>query len=84
MKVKRRTITVRRVDNRWLMLKVGALLRELRKAQGLTLQEVADGIGVTRGAVNNWELGKHQSGFMVERLYNLALFYKVPVRRLLP
>lgn len=30
---------------------------ELRKAAGLTLQEVADAIGVTRGAVWHWEQG---------------------------
>ena len=32
-------------------------LRELREAKGLSQRKVADGIGVTPGAVALWELG---------------------------
>lgn len=31
---------------------------ELRKAAGFSLQDVADVVGVTRGAVWNWERGR--------------------------
>lgn len=33
---------------------------ELRKTAGLTLQEVADAVGVTFGAIWNWENGIRQ------------------------
>lgn len=30
-----------------------------RKRAGLTLQQVADALGVTKGAVGHWETGRH-------------------------
>lgn len=35
-------------------------LARLRVAQGLTMQEVADTIGVTRQAVSYWESGQYE------------------------
>lgn len=84
MKVTKQVVTVRRVDNEWLMRELGRRLRDLLQSRGLTLQAVGDGLGVTRAAVNNWELGRSQHGFMLQRVYDIALFYKVPVTRLLP
>ena len=84
MKLKTKAITVKRVDNAWLMAELGAKLQALRQARGLTLQQVASALEVTRASVNNWELGKAQTGFLVERLYNIAIFYDVPVTKLLP
>jgi transcriptional regulator with XRE-family HTH domain len=75
---------VARVNPRWLNREIGKRLRVVRKRKGLTLAEVGIGVGVSRAAVNNWELGQHQANFVVTTLYNLALFYRVPVRRLLP
>lgn len=82
MKVRRRL--VERIDPLWLNQRIGMKLRALRKSRGLTLAEVGIGLGVSRAAVNNWELAKHQSGFLLATLYNLALFYRVPPKSLLP
>lgn len=80
----KRTKTVERIDPRWLNRQIGVKLRRLRHGRGLTTEEVSIAMGVTRAAVTNWELGKAQSGFLLERLYNLALFYRIHVRQLLP
>lgn len=84
MKTKLETRTVRSVDTIWLNAEIGKRLRALRERRGLTLQQVSVGLGVTRAAVNNWELGRAQKNFVLTTIYNLALFYKVPVKRLLP
>ncbi len=39
-------------------IELGTWLREKRLCKGLTLQEAADRIGVTRTAVHCWETGK--------------------------
>lgn len=36
----------------------GKLIREKRQAQGMTQLQLADRIGVTKGAVSHWELGR--------------------------
>ncbi len=82
-KLKMRIRTVRQIDPLWLNHEIGKRLRALRVAKGYTLAQVGIGLSVTRSAVNNWELG-NQQGFMLTTLYNLALFYRVPVRKLLP
>lgn len=45
------------VTNDEFYVKLGSILRELREQKGLTQQEVADRIGVTRAAVANYENG---------------------------
>ncbi len=84
MKVKTVTTTVRQVDRLWINVEIGKRLRALRKAKGYTLSDVGIALGVTRAAVNNWELGRAQRNFIVGTLYDLALFYRVPIRKLLP
>ncbi len=79
-----KTRTIRRADPVWINREIGKRLRALRAKRGYTLAEVGIGVGVSRAAVNNWELGKHQTNFVVTTLYNLALFYRVSVRKLLP
>jgi len=75
--------TVRRIDARWVNHEIGVRLRKQRVKKGLTLAQVGIGLGVSRAAVNNWELG-NQENFVVTTLYNLALFYGVSVKSLLP
>ena len=38
-------------------MSVASRVKEIRKTSGLTQQEFADGLGITRGAVSNWDLG---------------------------
>ena len=40
---------------------MGNRIKELRKALGLTQQEFADRIGVKRGAIANYEIGRNAS-----------------------
>lgn len=43
--------------------------RRLREASGLTQQEIADIVGVTRGAISHWELGVRSTprGHLLDR-----------------
>jgi len=56
-------------------------IRELRLARGLTLQEVAGHLGVTRASVSKWEQGHTHPAH--SRLEQLAQLFKVPVSHLL-
>lgn len=56
------------------MESVGDRIKELRRVFGLTQERLADAMGVTRGAVGNWELGK---GVSPENLQALATRYSV-------
>lgn len=77
------SFTIRRVDRAWLQKQIGQRIRAERERNGMTAQQVGDRLGVTRAAVSNWELG-NQANFLIGQLYDLALVFKVPVRRLLP
>lgn len=55
-------------------LETGERIREMRETLGITGRELADRIGVTRGAVGNWELGQ---GIKRENLQKIASAYKV-------
>lgn len=39
-------------------MRIGSWLADQRKKRGLTMQEVADRLGVTKTAVHYWETGK--------------------------
>jgi transcriptional regulator with XRE-family HTH domain len=56
-------------------------LRQLRKAKSLTLQQVADQLGVTRASVSKWETGLSHPDF--RRLDALAGLYGVTPPELL-
>lgn len=46
-----------RLTNDKFYVKLGAVLRQLRESKGMTQQEVATKMGVTRAAVANYENG---------------------------
>ncbi len=48
---------------------VGARLRAARRARGLSMQQVAESLGVSLQTVHKWETGK--SGLSVRRLHQL-------------
>lgn len=50
-------------------------LKEVREAQGRTLQETADLIGVQKGQVYRWEHGKQEMGIF--KLKELCILYNV-------
>ena len=55
-------------------------LRRERKKRGLTQNELAQGIGVSRVAVTEWETNTRYP--TVDRLYDIAKFLKIPVTAL--
>lgn len=60
---------------------IGQRIRELRLGRGLTLQEVATVLGVTRASVSKWEQGHSHPEF--SRLEELARLFGVPAAHLL-
>lgn len=56
---------------------IGQRIRELRMSKGLTLQEVATHVGVTRASVSKWEQGHTHPEFA--RLEQLAKLFGVPI-----
>ena len=56
-------------------------LQELRKKRGLTQEELAEAIFVSRTAVSKWESGKGYPG--IESLKELSRFYSVSIDELL-
>lgn len=56
-------------------------LSSLRKARGLTQQQVAEAIGITRGRLNNYEQGSREPD--IEIITLLANFYRISVGNLL-
>lgn len=53
----------------------------LRKKRGLTQQELAEAVNVSRQAISKWELGAAQPS--TENFRSLSMFYSVPVDVLL-
>ncbi|MFW7433208.1 helix-turn-helix domain-containing protein [Vagococcus carniphilus] len=55
------------------------ILKEKRKELGLTQQEVADHLNVTRQTISNWEVGKSYPDIPtlveISNFYNLSLDY---------
>ncbi|MCI8943623.1 MAG: helix-turn-helix domain-containing protein [Oscillospiraceae bacterium] len=56
-------------------------LIRLRKRQGLTQQELAETVNVSRQSISKWELGAAQPS--IENFRSLSTFYGVPVDLLL-
>jgi transcriptional regulator with XRE-family HTH domain len=56
---------------------IGDRIRRARRAQGLTLAQVAENLGVTPSAVQQWERGSTQPS--IERLSKFAALVTVPV-----
>ncbi|MDY5628910.1 helix-turn-helix transcriptional regulator [Limosilactobacillus coleohominis] len=52
-------------------------IAELRKHKGLTIQQVADGIGVSNGTISRYEKGSREP--KLETWLKLANFFNVPV-----
>ena len=55
---------------------IGHRIRELRLGQGMTLQQVATALGVTRASVSKWEQGHAHPEY--SRLEHLAELFGVP------
>lgn len=60
---------------------IASKLRELRKARGLSQQEVSDRLGVPRGTYSIWEIGQRRPG--LDSLITIADFYSVSLDYLL-
>jgi transcriptional regulator with XRE-family HTH domain len=60
---------------------LGQRLRQLRKEKSLTLQQVADALGVTRACVSKWETGTSSPD--LNRLESLANVFGLSARDLL-
>jgi len=60
---------------------IGQRIRELRASKGLTLQQVATALGVTRASVSKWEQGHSHPEY--SRLDELARLFGVPAAHLL-
>ena len=56
-------------------------IKKLRKEKGMTQDELAEKLCVTRQAVSNWEMGKTQPD--VETLTRLAEIFDVSVERII-
>lgn len=61
--------------------KVGALLRELRKAKNITQEQLAETLGVSNRSVSRWENGNTLPDF--DLLLELAKYYQVGVDEIL-
>ena len=56
-------------------------IQSLRKARGITQEQLADAVGVSRQAVSKWEAG--QSGPDLERIVAMAEYFDVTTDYLL-
>ena len=56
-------------------------IKKLRKEKGMTQDELAEKLNVTRQAVSNWEMGKTQPD--VDTLTRLAEIFDVSVERII-
>ena len=62
-------------------IKIGALLKELRKERKLTQEEIAGKFGVSQRSVSRWENGNTMPDISI--LIELADFYDVDLREIL-
>lgn len=63
------------------MAGINTYLREFRLEKGLTQEDVANRVGLTRQAISSYESGKRQPG--IDILLALAKVYEVPIDTLL-
>ena len=65
-----------------ISIKTQDFIKELRTKSNLTLQDVANILGVSKAAVSKWETG--DEGFIkTEMLYRISKLYGVTVKELL-
>ena len=62
-------------------IKIGAFLKELRKDNNLTQEQIADKFGVSQRSVSRWENGNTMPDISI--LIELADFYNVDLREIL-
>jgi len=62
-------------------VKTGKFLKELRKAKGITQQELADKLGVSGRSVSRWETGNTMPD--ISLLVDIAEYYDVDVREII-
>lgn len=62
-------------------VKTGKFLKELRKAKGITQQELADKLGVSGRSVSRWETGNTVPD--ISLLVDIAEYYDVDVREII-
>ncbi len=63
------------------LVKTGQFLQELRKEKGLTQEQLAAEMGVTRRTVSRWETGNNAPDLDI--LIELSDFYDVDLREIL-
>ncbi|MBF0991041.1 MAG: helix-turn-helix transcriptional regulator, partial [Atopobium sp.] len=63
------------------IVKIGKVLQELRKEKGLTQEQLAEQMGVTRRTVSRWETGSNMPDLDI--LMELSDFYAVDLREIL-
>lgn len=64
------------------MEKFGERIRELRKERGITSNEMATRLGISRNTLTNWERGEKEP-HAVEILEEMARIFEVPLKYLL-
>lgn len=62
-------------------IKIGMFFRELRKEKGLTQEQLAEHLGVSRRTVSRWETGSNMPDLDI--LIEMADYYEVELRELL-
>ena len=62
-------------------IKIGNLLKSLRKEKGVTQEQLAEALGVTNRSVSRWETGANLPDF--DLLMELASYYNVGIEELL-
>ena len=63
------------------MNQVGNHIKKLRQSKGITQEELAEHLNVTRQAVSNWETNKTQPD--IETLTKLAEYFEVSVEEII-
>ena len=61
--------------------KTGLFLKQLRKAQNMTQEQVAEKIGVSSRTISRWETGEYMPDISI--LVDIAEMYEVDVREII-